>query len=131
MQLFSRHYIITDAPNYSERKSKHLIRLTSQSPSAYAVCRCNRHNPFAAPACSENRFIRSSLIKSSAVPSPVSNLISASLRLPRSVCSFVITSHPSLPFKLIQRKGRGDSLNIRAVPFLKNSIIRSNHKFFK
>ena len=33
-------YIIIGIPNYSERKSRYFIRLPSQSPSAYAVCRC-------------------------------------------------------------------------------------------
>ena len=126
MQLFSRHYIIIDAPNYSERKSRRFIRPPSQSAPAYAVCRCNRHNPFDASAFDESRFICSPLIKSSAVPSPVSNLISASLGL--FLC-YNLTK--SLPFKSIQRKGRGNSLNIKAVLFLKNGIIRSYHKFFK
>ena len=126
MQLFSRHYIIIDASNYSERKSRRFIRLPSQSAPAYAVCRCNRHNPFDASAFDKSRFISSPLIKSSAVPSPVSNLISGSLGL--FLC-YNLTK--SLPFKLIQRKGRGNSLNIKAVLFLRNGIIRSNHKFFK
>ena len=126
MQLFSRHYIIIDASNYFERKSRRFIRLPSQSAPAYAVCRCNRHNPFDASAFDESRFICSPLIKSSAVPSPVSNLISGSLGL--FLC-YKLTK--SLPFKSIQRKGRGNMLNIRVMLFLRNGIIRSNHKFFK